>query len=335
MTKLLEYSKTYKPFYYDWAVEYADSHEKMHWIHQEVDLSNDVKDWQHNLTPAEKNLFHQIMKLFTQSDAQVAQNYIDYLLPVFKNNEIRQMLVSFAAREGVHQRAYAAILETLNLPDTDFEAFLDYTEMFDKIEFWKLNDTHTLSGKALALTKNIFAEGVSLFGSFIMLLNFQRNEKMLGTNVINRWSILDENCLTGDTDVLTLHGWKNIKEITLNDFVLQYDTVTHKQTFVNPTRVIKTTTDEIITFSSKNYSQSVTPEHRMIMVDGKEELAKNDLPTDLVISGYKTGVLKTLSDKDKELISLTKQGKLELSDWVLLNEVTPEWCNSFLIEYDK
>lgn len=186
---ILESSKTYKPFKYPFAMKEAEDHERIHWIHQEVDLSPDVKDWQNNLTPEQKNLFHQIMKLFTQSDVQVANNYIEFLLPTFKNNEIRNMLLSFAAREGIHQRAYAALVETLNLPDSDFEAFLDYTQMFDKIEFWKQNDTHTVTGKCLALVKNIFAEGVSLFGSFVMLLNFQRQGLMLGTNTLVRMEL--------------------------------------------------------------------------------------------------------------------------------------------------
>lgn len=190
---LLTPSTSYKPFQYPWAMELAEKHEKIHWIHQEIDFSSDVKDWQQNLEEGEKNLLHQILKLFTQSDVQVGQNYIDNLLPKFKNNEIRNMLLSFASREGIHQRAYAALIETLNLPDSDFEAFLEFNQMVNKIEFMKDNDTTTQSGIALSLVKNIFTEGVSLFGSFVMLLNFQRHGKLLGMNTIVRWSILDEN----------------------------------------------------------------------------------------------------------------------------------------------
>ena len=194
MSKLLEKSISYKPFHYEWCMHIAEEHEKGHWIHQEVDLSGDVKDWHSNLDDGEKNQFHLIIKSFTQADAQVGENYIDNLLPIFKNNEVRNMLLSFAAREGIHQRAYAAIVETLNLPDSDFEEFLQYEEMKSKIDFWKDgNDTRSNSGKGLAVAKNIFAEGVSLFGSFTMLLNFQRNGKMLGTNEINRFSILEEH----------------------------------------------------------------------------------------------------------------------------------------------
>lgn len=189
---VLEFSKTYHPFIYPWAVEIAEQSERLHWIHNETDFSPDIADWQNNLTKEELNLVHQVLRLFTQSDEQVASMYVNNLLPKFKNNEIQQMLLSFAAREGIHQRAYAAVLETLNLPDSDFEAFLDYSEMSNKIDFMNENDPKTQSGLGLSLAKNIFSEGVSLFGSFVMLLNFQRFGKMRAMCEIVRWSILDE-----------------------------------------------------------------------------------------------------------------------------------------------
>lgn len=215
---VLEVSKTYKPFKYAWAVEAAEQSERLHWLHEEVDFSQDVADWQNKLTPQDINLLHQILKLFTQSDTQVASMYTSNLIPVFKNNEIQQMLISFAAREGIHQRAYAALLETLNLPDTDFEAFLDYKEMFGKIEFMNDNNTSTQSGRALSLVKNIFSEGVSLFGSFIMLLNYQRRGKMLGMNTINRWSILDETCHVNGLILLFKEYINEHPRIVTNEF---------------------------------------------------------------------------------------------------------------------
>lgn len=193
---LTEPSKTYKPQQYEWAVKHAEQSENLHWIHNEIDFSSDVADWKNNLTAEEKNLVHQILRLFTESDKTVASMYTTNLIPYFKNNEIQQMLISFAAREGIHQRAYAALLETLNLPDSDFEAFLEYKEMASKIDFMNDNDPKTLNGRALSLAKNIFSEGVSLFGTFIILLNFQRRGKMKGMNTVNRWSILDEQCHT-------------------------------------------------------------------------------------------------------------------------------------------
>jgi ribonucleoside-diphosphate reductase beta chain len=191
---LLEFSETYKPFYYPWAVEITTRHEKAHWIEDELDLSEDVADWKGGkITPTEKEYITNILRLFTQSDVAVGQNYYDQFIPKFKNNEIRNMLGSFAAREGIHQRAYALLNETLGLPDSEYHAFLEYSEMADKIDYMRKADPSTLRGLGLCLAKSVFNEGVALFASFVMLLNFQRFGKMKGMGKVVEWSIRDES----------------------------------------------------------------------------------------------------------------------------------------------
>ena len=191
---LLEFSETYKPFHYPWAVDLTTRHEKAHWIEDELDLSEDVSDWKGGkMTNIEKEYIINILRLFTQSDVAVGQNYYDQFIPKFKNNEIRNMLGSFAAREGIHQRAYALLNETLGLPDREYHAFLEYAEMADKIEYMRKADTNTLRGLGLSLAKSVFNEGVALFASFVMLLNFQRFGKMKGMGKVVEWSIRDES----------------------------------------------------------------------------------------------------------------------------------------------
>jgi len=191
---LMEFSKTYKPFHYPWAVEITTRHEKAHWIEDELDLSEDVSDWKGNkMNSVEKDYITNILRLFTQSDVAVGQNYYDQFIPKFKNNEIRNMLGSFAAREGIHQRAYALLNETLGLPDSEYHAFLEYKEMVNKIEYMTKADASTQRGLGLALAKSVFNEGVALFASFVMLLNFQRFGKMKGMGKVVEWSIRDES----------------------------------------------------------------------------------------------------------------------------------------------
>jgi glutaredoxin 3 len=190
---LLEFSTTYKPFRYPWAVELSKKHEEIHWIEDEAELSEDVQDWKTKLSAGEKEFITHILRLFTQSDVQVGENYHEFLIPKFKNNEVRNMLSSFAAREAVHQRAYALLNDTLGLPDEEYHAFLDYKEMADKVDFMKENNSTTQTGLALSLAQSVFNEGMSLFSSFVMLLNFQRQGKMKGMGTIVEWSIRDES----------------------------------------------------------------------------------------------------------------------------------------------
>ena len=186
-------SESYKPFRYPWAVELTKRHEQAHWIEDEIDLSDDVADWKNGkLSDAEKDYIIQVLRLFTQSDVAVGQNYYDFFIPKLKNNEIRNMLGSFAAREGVHQRAYALLNDTMGLPESEFHAFLEYKEMANKVEFMRDNDNSNYSNLALAIAKSVFSEGISLFASFVMLLNFQRFGKMKGMCKVVEWSIRDE-----------------------------------------------------------------------------------------------------------------------------------------------
>ena len=191
---LMVFSETYKPIHYPWAVEITTRHEKVHWIEDELDLSEDVADWKSGkVSEIEKEYITNILRLFTQSDVAVGQNYYDQLIPKFKNNEVRNMLGSFANREAIHQRAYALLNETLGLSDAEYHAFLEYTEMADKIEFMMDSDPNTVKGLALAMAKSVMNEGIALFASFVMLLNFQRYGKMKGMGKVVEWSIRDES----------------------------------------------------------------------------------------------------------------------------------------------
>lgn len=191
---LLLPSESYKPFLYSWSMEYAEEHEKIHWGTWELNLQDDVNDWKMGkVTDAEKDHVTQILRLFTQSDVAVANNYCDLFIPRFKNNEIRNMLLSFANREGTHQRAYALLNDTLGFDDSEYTAFLEYSQMVNKIEFMQEADTSTLAGLGKALARSAINEGMSLFSAFVMLLNYQRYGKFKGMCEVVEWSIRDES----------------------------------------------------------------------------------------------------------------------------------------------
>ena len=190
---LIKQSKAFKPFLYPWAMEYAEEHEKIHWGTWELNLQDDVSQWKMGqVSDKEKNHVKQILRLFTQSDVAVGGNYCDLFIPKFKNNEIRNMLLSFANREGTHQRAYALLNDTLGFPDSEYEAFLDYKQMVEKIEFMQSGDTSTYAGLAKAVAQSAINEGMSLFSAFVMLLNYQRFGKFKGMCEVIEWSIRDE-----------------------------------------------------------------------------------------------------------------------------------------------
>ena len=179
---------------YPWAVDFAVSHEKVHWGEWEAKLADDVTQWKSKkLSDVERNHITQILRLFTQSDVAVGTNYLEAYIPKFKNNEIRAMLTSFANREFIHQRAYALLNDTLGFPEEEFSAFTEIQQMQDKLDFMADIDVHTTVGLAQAIARSVLNEGMSLFSAFAMLLNYQRFGKMKGMCEIVEWSVRDES----------------------------------------------------------------------------------------------------------------------------------------------
>jgi ribonucleoside-diphosphate reductase beta chain len=185
----------FKPFNYPWAYEYWLKHEQAHWLHTEVPMIEDVKDWKNKLTEDEKKFLTHIFRFFTQGDIDVAGGYVKNYLPYFPQPEIRMMLAGFAGREALHIAAYSHLIESLGMPETTYSEFNAYAEMREKHDYIMTlssqNSTKQSTAEHIAAF-SAFTEGMQLFSSFIMLLNFPRHGKMKGMGQIVTWSIVDE-----------------------------------------------------------------------------------------------------------------------------------------------
>ena len=191
---LLTPSAAYKPFRYPWAFDMWKKQQQVHWMPEEVPLGEDCKDWAANLNDKERNLLTQIFRFFTQSDIEVADNYMEKYGRVFKPTEVKMMLSSFANMETIHIAAYALLLETIGMPESEFGAFMEYEAMRDKHNYMGQFGVETDADIARTLAMfGGFTEGLQLFASFAMLMNFPRQNKMKGLGQIVSWSVRDES----------------------------------------------------------------------------------------------------------------------------------------------
>ena len=191
--KLLDERQAFRPFSYPWAYDAFLASEQMHWLHSEVPLAEDVTDWKNKLTEPEKAFLTHIFRFFTQGDIDVAGAYVNNYLPMFPAPEVRMMLSSFAAREATHVAAYSHLIETLGMPDTTYNEFLAYDEMKAKHDFLTSFSPDKEKLPLQIAVFSAFTEGVQLFSSFVMLLNFVRFGKMKGMGQIIAWSMADES----------------------------------------------------------------------------------------------------------------------------------------------
>ena len=187
----------YKPFSYPWAYDAFMASEQMHWLWTEVPMIEDIKDWKNVLTDGERDFLTKVFRFFTQGDIDVSSAYVNTYLPFFPTPEIRMMLSSFAAREAVHIAAYSHLIETIGMPETVYNEFLQYEAMAEKHDFFHglaEDQQENIAVKMAAFSA--FTEGMQLFSSFVMLLNFTRNGTMKGMGQIIAWSINDETLHT-------------------------------------------------------------------------------------------------------------------------------------------
>ena len=181
---------TFKPFAFEWAYQAWLEHEQAHWLHTEAVMTEDVKDYR-NMSKSEQEFLTKILRFFVQGDIDVGAGYHDHYIPLFRQPEVRMMMAGFAAREALHIAAYSHLIETLGLPESTYNEFLQYKEMVEKHEYFKnLNDAPVAEKIAII---SAFGEGMQLFSSFVMLLNFARNGKLKGLGQIIVWSCVDES----------------------------------------------------------------------------------------------------------------------------------------------
>jgi len=194
---LLEERVQYKPFSYPWAYDAWLMQQRVHWLPEEVPLADDVKDWHRTLSNSERNLLTHIFRFFTQADVEVNNCYMKHYSQVFKPTEVQMMLAAFSNIETVHISAYSHLLDTIGMPETEYSAFLKYQQMKDKYDYMQEFGVETNRDIAMTLAMfGAFTEGLQLFASFAILMNFPRFNKMKGMGQIVTWSVRDESLHT-------------------------------------------------------------------------------------------------------------------------------------------
>lgn len=194
----------YKPF--EFPEYYSDGwlpQAQAFWLHTEIPMQSDVKDWKENLTDAEKNLVGNILLGFAQTECAVSDYWTTMVTNWFPKHEIKQMAMIFGSQETIHATAYSYLNETLGLDD--FSAFLHEPTIAEKFEHLSGVDSN-YTYKDLAIDNkarkevarslaifSAFAEGVSLYSSFAVLYSFQMRNLLKGIGQQMKWSVRDES----------------------------------------------------------------------------------------------------------------------------------------------
>jgi len=183
----------YKPFEYpDYYTEGWLKQAQAFWLHTEISMQSDIKNWNEEMTDKEKHLVGNILLGFAQTECAVSDYWTQKVVGWFPKHEIQQMAMMFGSQETVHAVAYSYLNETLKLED--YEAFLHEpatAERFDNLVAYSGKSTIGIA-KSLAVF-SAFAEGVSLYSAFAVLYSFQLRNLLKGIGQQMKWSVRDES----------------------------------------------------------------------------------------------------------------------------------------------
>ena len=183
----------YKPFEYpEYYTEGWLKQAQAFWLHTEISMHSDIKDWNEKLNEKEKHLVGNILLGFAQTECAVSDYWTQNVVSWFPKHEIRQMAMMFGSQETVHAVAYSYLNETLKLED--YEAFLHEpatSARFDNLVAYNGSDSIGIA-KSLAVF-SAFAEGVSLYSAFAVLYSFQLRNLLKGIGQQMKWSVRDES----------------------------------------------------------------------------------------------------------------------------------------------
>ena len=107
------------PFKYAWAWDFFLKANRNHWTPTEINMAQDVQDYHHKLTPAERHLFENVLAYLTTSDILAMRNIGLAVMEKMTAPELQIYQARQVYEESLHTWTYQHCIETLNLDQQD------------------------------------------------------------------------------------------------------------------------------------------------------------------------------------------------------------------------
>ncbi len=103
------------PFKYPWAWSFFLNANRNHWTPLEISMAQDVHDYQHRLTPAERHVFENVLAYLTTSDILAMRNIGLAVMEKMSAPELQIYQARQVYEEALHTWTYQHCIETLGL----------------------------------------------------------------------------------------------------------------------------------------------------------------------------------------------------------------------------
>jgi ribonucleoside-diphosphate reductase beta chain len=208
------------PIKYKWARKHYKDGVNNNWVPDEVSMQKDFETWKspNGLTEDERRLIMWNMGFFSTAESLTANNIVLNVYKHVTNPECRQYLLRQAYEEAIHTDTFIYCCDTFGLkPEDVYDAYEKIPSIHDKDAFVvdmtkSIMDpnftTDTLENKQRfvhdLIGYYVIMEGIFFYAGFVMMLSFQRQNKMVGIGEQFQFILRDESVhLAFGTDLIT------------------------------------------------------------------------------------------------------------------------------------
>ena len=195
------------PLKYKWAWEHYLNGCNNNWLPTEVPMQKDIELWKSDkLTADERRVIMRNLGFFSTAESLVGNNIVLAIFKHITNPECRQYLLRQSFEEAVHTHTFHYIVESLSLDQGEvFNMYNEVNSINNKDQFeMELTaavldpnfTTQTFEGAQKFLENLIgyyvIMEGIFFYSGFVMMLSFQRQNKMSGVAEQFQYILRDE-----------------------------------------------------------------------------------------------------------------------------------------------
>ncbi len=195
------------PLKYKWAWEHYLNGCANHWMPTEVPMAKDIELWKANtLSSDEKRVIMRNLGFFSTAESLVGNNIVLAIFKHVTNPEVRQYLLRQAFEEAIHTHTFLYIIESLNLDQGEvFNMYNEINTIHDKDQFEMELTTDIMRPDFVTSTPEgaqkflenligyyLIMEGIFFYSGFVMILSFNRQNKMTGVGEQFQYILRDE-----------------------------------------------------------------------------------------------------------------------------------------------
>lgn len=247
------------------------------WTAEEIDLAQDLNDWENRLTADEKHFIKHVLAFFAASDGIVNENLAQQFLAEVQVPEAKCFYGFQIAIENIHSETYSLLIDTYIKDPVEKDYLFHAIDTVPAVQLkakWALkwiNDQNSFAERLVAFAA---VEGIFFSGSFCSIFWLKKRSLMPGLSFSNELISRDEGLHCDFACLLYNHLNNKLSEDRIREIIC--DAVAIEKDFISdalPVSLIGMNADMM-----KEYIEFVADRLLVALGYGKVYHANNPFP---------------------------------------------------------